>query len=274
MAIPSSRSEVIASLKRLGVTPRKSRGQNFLIDSLSKEALLHFFAPREDELVLEIGPGLGTMTQGLLQRCERLIVVEKEEHFCRHLEKELPAIERIIHDDIRNIDLSTFGLVSVYGNIPYSLSTDIILWTLEHRAHVKRACYLMQTEFARRVAAEPGSKDYGSLSVFCSTYASAKLGEVIGGNAFFPEPKVSSTPVLLECYREPRIHIDAPDQFEAFVRAAFATRRKTLLNNLAARYPELTKETLLERILSCGLKSDIRAERLSLEDFARLFAAF
>lgn len=267
-------------LKRLGVLPRKSRGQNFLVDSKALSDIVEFYSCKGDDQVLEIGPGLGVLTEQLIPKAKKLIAVEKEPGFCKYLAKEFASCPsfQVIEGDIRDFKPEVLfpevKSIRVIGNIPYSLSSEIVIWTLDNRRYIQRASFLMQKEFAERVAAEPGSRAYGSLSVLCSLYAFTELGPEIAGDCFYPSAKVNSRLIHIMPRAKPLVEVEDPDYFEKFVRGCFARRRKTILNNLRSVYIDKSKLELESGLEKCGIDPLRRAETLSVQKFAELCRLF
>ena len=183
---------------------------------------------------------------------------------------------RVVREDIRRLDGQTLAQLLgverfiVASNVPYSISTDVTLWVLKNRSSIVRASLLLQKEFARRLAADPGGREYGSLTVARTLYAEAELGPIIPGDAFVPPTEVESQAIQLVLREAPLIEGIDPERLESVVRTAFGQRRKTLLNSLS-RYPGLDSKATLEKILlECGIDPQRRAETLSVEEFGEL----
>ncbi|MCB0325153.1 MAG: ribosomal RNA small subunit methyltransferase A [Bdellovibrionales bacterium] len=268
-------------LQRLDVRPSKRRGQNFLVDEAIARRLVSFSGVSAGEPVVEIGPGLGLLTGALLATQANLVVVEIEEKFCEHLAARFPSLapERIICADARTLTgaeladrlgADRFTLVS---NVPYSISSEVVLWTIEHRARIRRAALLLQEEFAERIAAAPGSRRYGSITVQRTLWAEADLGPKVSGGSFHPKANVGSRAILLHLRPEPLVPVDDLALFESVVRAAFNQRRKTLLNALSAGIPHLDRSSWSELLQAAGINPQRRAETLSVEEFARIAAS-
>jgi 16S rRNA (adenine1518-N6/adenine1519-N6)-dimethyltransferase len=259
-------------LRSLDVRPTKERGQNFVINPIVIDSIVGFGAPKEAETLVEIGPGLGALTEALA-RFPNLTLIEIEPKFCKELHAKYPRV-KIINEDVRGVDLAEIGTdLVVFGNLPYAFSTDIVFRLIDQAQVVKRAVLLLQKEFAERLAADPGGRTYGLLSVSCRLWADAKLGPVIPGDAFHPPAKVKSQVVELTFLKSPRLPIDDVLWFKRFVAACFLKRRKKLINSLTAS-GLFTKENIAKTLAACGVDSNRRAETLSLEEFATLAAAF
>lgn len=269
-----SRSEprIKDRLRALEVRPTKERGQNFVIDPTVIEAIIGFGAPTAEDSLVEIGPGLGALTAALA-RFPRLTLIEIEPKFCRELAQVYPHAT-IVNADVRGVDFAALGHeLVVFGNLPYSFSTDIVFCLIDHAAVIKRAVLLLQREFAERLAAGPGGRTYGLLSVSCQLWADVRLGPVIPGTAFHPPARVESQVVELIFRRTPRVSLSDPLWFKRFVAACFLKRRKKVVNSLLASglFP---KDVIVQGFEVCGLDTNRRAETFSIEEFARLVAAF
>ena len=258
-------------LRRLGVRPSKQRGQHFLIDSGVVQAILNFASPRPDENILEIGPGLGALTRSLYE-LGSLTAIEIEESFCHELMGHYPKA-KIIAADVRQVDFSSLGSnFLVFGNLPYVFSTEIVFHLIDQRRAVSRAILLLQREFAERMAADPGGRDYGALSVNCQLWADVELGPKVSGSAFHPQTQVESQVVQMRMRQTPRVEV--PDQawFRRVVQAAFFRRRKKVINSLTASglFSEAQARMALEH---SGIDPSRRAETVGIEEFALLTAA-
>jgi 16S rRNA (adenine1518-N6/adenine1519-N6)-dimethyltransferase len=239
------------------------------------EALVRDARIDKNDYVLEIGPGLGALTRHIVNRPSKgFFVIELEQEFCDRLAQEHPSIaDSLICADVcvTSIDEilpadATKALV--LSNVPYSISTEVILWTIANRAKIKRASYLLQREFAERVAAPPGTRACGSLSVLCALYARLSLGRIVPGSAFVPRAKVESRLLEIELRDRTAFEVDEV-YFEQVVRAGFAQRRKTLVNSLSSS--GICQKALLEDLLrESGIDVRVRAENLTLEQFANL----
>ena len=272
-----SKTRVCSLLKEMGIKPNKLRGQNFLFDNYSIEVILQFASVEPSDLVLEIGPGLGVLSETLNQSTDQYSFVEIESKFADALRKRLCLREeQVLCQDVRELELvSNQQKYLIVSNVPYSISSEVILWCINQHVNISRACLLLQREFAERIAASPGERACGSLSVLRSIYAEARLGEIIPGDSFFPQARVESRLLELKFYDTPLYpHINKLT-FEKLVRALFSHRRKTILNSLAdSKYSELSKEQLLARINAAEVDFGLRAEALSLEQLVELHRVF
>ena len=269
-------------LRALDVAPRKSRGQNFLQDPAFASELLKFSDIRYEENVIEIGPGLGVLTEALINAEVNLWVVELESEFARALPQKFPKLshERVIERDIRDVSVSeiaqsnhTQGKFAVVGNVPYSISTDLLFWVIANRSLVSRACFLLQREFAERIAAHVGTRESSAITVHRAMFADARLGPVIGGEAFYPPAKVESRLLLLNVLPEPRVPDAEQELFTKIVRAAFGQRRKTVVNSLLGSGLVRTKDECFSWFERAGVGAGKRPEELEFEDFVKLLRA-
>jgi 16S rRNA (adenine1518-N6/adenine1519-N6)-dimethyltransferase len=258
-------------LSSLSVTPSKERGQNFIINPFVVEKIVQFGAPQPHEKLVEIGPGLGALTAALVNAAP-LTIVEIEPRFCAELAARFPSLT-IVQSDVRRVDFSTLGSdLTVFGNLPYSFSTDIIFHLLKNRKSIRRAVIMLQREFAERVAADPGSKTYGSLSVAVQLYADAFLGPIIAGDSFHPPTKVESRLLQLTMRASPLVDVQDLEFFEKVVRAAFMRRRKKIANSLSGS-GIFTEEDVEAALKETQLDSSRRAESFSMHEFALLAEA-
>ena len=275
MAIPTSPRTIRERLEELGVSPRKSRGQNFLCDRNTIDRIVNFAHVEENDTVIEIGPGLGAISEHLFAKAGSYAAIELEPHFQRHILESLEGLleSRVINADVRYVELPLSGIVDppyvVVSNVPYSVSTDVTLWLIRFRSQIKRASLLLQREFAERLAASPGGKEYGSLTVLRTLYADARLGPTVPGTVFLPPADVESRLLELTMLSEPRFPVPSQELFERVVRAGFSTRRKTLHNAIASGLG-IEKAESQAMLLRAGIDPSRRAETLSLEEFCKL----
>jgi 16S rRNA (adenine1518-N6/adenine1519-N6)-dimethyltransferase len=273
----------LASPRRLlaerGLAPRKGLGQNFLADANVARNIVRKAGVGPTDYVLEIGPGLGALTVPLLETGARVTVVEKDEGLAAYLREEClplwPDRLTIIEGDALEVD---WGLAApdgrtyqVVGNLPYLISTPILLNLVARKDRIQGAVLMFQTELAERLAAGPGSKDYGRLSVLLGYYAEAKKVLTLGPEAFHPRPKVGSTVLDIRFKNTLWPELNPKARLEAVVAAAFARRRKTLRNSLGSAY---TPDRIQLALADSGLDGGRRAETLSVEEFIRLANAF
>lgn len=272
-------NELRPLLARHGFRFSRSMGQNFLIASWVPERIAAECGVDRSSGVVEIGPGVGALTRALASRAGKVAAVELDRALLPVLEETLsdcPNAE-VIPGDVMKLDLGALvaekleGLTPVVcANLPYNITTPVLTRLLEVKLF---ACLtvMVQREVAQRICAAPGSKDYGAFSVFCQYHADCRRLFDVGPACFLPAPKVTSTVVQLIPLAAPAVAVRDEGAFFAVVHAAFAQRRKTLLNALSAAYASrYSKDELRGAIAACGLEENVRGERLGLEEFAAL----
>ena len=260
---------------------RKEFGQNFLTNISVVEDIADSCSDTPDATILEIGPGIGVLTQELAFRYNKVIAVEIDNGLIPVLRYTLQDCPRdvvdVVHADVMKVDLGELlapafeaGKVSVCANLPYYITTPILMALLESGLPFEYITIMIQSEVADRLCAKAGSKEYGAITAVLKYYGEAeKLFKVSAGN-FIPAPKVDSTVVRIKLHKDkPYVPKDEEILFKT-IRAAFEQRRKTLPNALSAGFPDIPKETLIAIIEECGHRPDIRGERLDLVDFVAL----
>lgn len=261
-------NEARRSLKRVGVRPSKQFGQNFLQDESVLREIVEFGAANESNSLVEIGPGLGALT-AKLAHFPNLTLIELERRFCDELSKRFPHA-KIVQADAREFDYSSIGSgLLVFGNLPYSFSTEIIFQLVKHAKSIKRAILMLQREFAERLAAKPGGRDYGVLSVSAQLHADIELGSIVSGDSFYPTTQVDSRILRLTFLPALRYEIKNLDWFNKVVRASFVQRRRKLLNSLKAS-GMFEQEQILKALSESGIEAGRRAETLSIPEFMKL----
>jgi len=255
--------------------PKKSLGQNFLTDQNILKKIVHTCGFCEKDIVLEIGAGRGGLTRLVAPHVKKIFAVEIDRNLYKSLRQEFnqhEGVVDIINQDILKFDLNRHlgGLrdkVIVAGNIPYYITTPIIEYLLDNRDRIRSAYLTVQKEFARRIVASAGGKEYGALTCFVQYYTEPKILFNIKRNSFFPSPKVDSCFLKLRVRSHPAVDVEDQAWFFRIVRSAFNQRRKTLKNSLQ----ELIPQAKLKEFLGiCGIDSNARPERLTLQDFANL----
>ncbi len=249
--------------------PKKSLGQNFLIDKNIQAKIIKYSAPKETENVLEIGPGRGELTQLLLEKAKKVIAVEIDELLCKLLREKFSAYKNfeLINADILKLDLSKFGKLKVIANLPYYISSPAIAHILNYRKSIKAAYLTLQKELAMRLCCPAGTKDCGAISCLVGYYSQPRILFPISNSCFWPRPKVDSCFIELKIFPEPKVKVKNETLFFKLIRLAFNQRRKLLKNSLSSLLPQVRLADCLE---AAGLKQKVRAEELSLSDFARL----
>lgn len=270
----------IAVLQKYNFTFQKKFGQNFLIDTHVLDKIIDSAEITKDDLVLEIGPGIGTMTQYLAYRARQVIAVEIDKALIPILEDTLSAYDNvmIINDDVLKVDIA--GLAETYNqgkpikvvaNLPYYITTPIIMGLFESHVPVESITVMVQKEVADRMQVGPGTKDYGALSLAVQYYADPYIVANVPPNCFMPRPKVGSAVIRLTRHQEPPVKVKDEKLMFKIIRASFNQRRKTLANGLN-NSPEihLPKELITASIEELGRGSSIRGEALTLQEFATL----
>ncbi|MBR4336486.1 MAG: 16S rRNA (adenine(1518)-N(6)/adenine(1519)-N(6))-dimethyltransferase RsmA [Clostridia bacterium] len=272
-------------MEEAGIRFRRDLGQNFLVDPAVPEEIADAASDDEDAVILEIGPGIGCLTSALAERYRRVVAVEIDRGLIPVLEKTLADFDNVsvVNGDCMEVDLSALlstaagggvpGVdfpVAVAANLPYYITTPILLRLLESGIRFSRITVMVQKEVADRLAAAPGSKDYGAITAVLGYYGTVERRFTVSPGSFLPPPAVSSAVVSIDLYPEPRFKPLSEKVFFAAVHAAFEQRRKTLVNALSARFSDLGKEKLGEIVVSCGFPADVRGERLGTGDFVAL----
>lgn len=257
-------SWIAQTMKEESLNFRKRFGQNFLIDDNALDRIVDSLELEEGSNVLEIGPGLGALTERLVDKDINLIAVEIDRDLASILERDFKEENfQLIVEDVLKLELSQLPEpLIVLGNLPYYITSAIIMLFLESDLEIEHLVFMMQKEVADRLLAEPGSKDYGILSLITQLYGRVEKLFDVGKNCFMPAPKVESTVVRIR----PRNEEVNPRTIE-IIKAAFSLRRKTLLNSLATSFE---KEEIRLALEKSKISPSIRAENLSLEDFLRI----
>lgn len=265
-------SEISEILRRYGISVRKSWGQNFLVNKPAVERILQAAALTGEETVLEIGPGLGVMTSGLLQYAGKVVAVEIDPLLCKVLRDRFGHLDNfhLVQGDALEQELSVLvaNPYIVVANLPYYITTPLLVKLLEHSFPPRIAVVLVQWEVAKRLTASPGTSDYGALSVLVQYHTQPDLMFKVGAGNFYPPPKVDSAVVRMTWRTPARCPRNEKLMFK-IVKAAFGQRRK-MLKGLLAREFNMETPRITEVLEQLGLDGDIRGERLSVLDFAAL----
>ncbi len=271
---------VIKSLMNdAGITFRKEFGQNFLTNRIIPEEIAESCADDSNSLIIEIGPGIGCLTQELAMRYSKVIAIEIDKGLIPVLSKTLEEFDNVtvINDDVMKIDLSDLvekyaegRAVSVCANLPYYITTPILMRLLESGVKFSSITVMVQKEVAERLSAAPGSSDYGAITAVLGYYGSVRKLFKVSAGCFMPAPKVDSAVVRLDLFDKVPFDVKDEKLFRNIIKAAFEMRRKTLLNALSAKLPLIPKEKLLSAIIDVSGDEKIRGERLSTEEFAKL----
>ena len=270
--------EVKALLARHGFHFSKSKGQNFLIASWVPRQIAEDSGVDENVGVLEVGPGIGPLTQQLCLRAGKVTAVEVDLTLKPILAETLGEFENleILWKDVMKVDIAQLVKEQFPGlkpmacaNLPYYITSPVLTALLEAKCF-SAVTVMVQKEVALRMAAKPGSADYSAFTVFCNYYATPELLFDVPPSCFIPQPKVMSAVVQLKVRPEPPCHIVSEEMFFRVVRASFAQRRKTLQNGLASGFPNLGKEKIGQILTDCGLSPTVRGETLDIETFAKI----
>ena len=259
---------------------QKRFGQNFLVDARVLDKIIQSAGVTKEDCVLEVGPGIGMMTQALSEAARQVVAVEIDDHLIPILQetlKECPNV-KVIHGDILKTDVKAIAdeynkgcPLHVIANLPYYITTPIIMGLFESGVPLKSITIMVQKEVADRMKAEPGTKDYGALSLAVQYYAEPYLVANVPPNCFIPRPNVGSAVIRLTRHEQPPVQVADEKLMFRLIRAAFNQRRKTLANSLN-NSPELffPKEQIQEAIAALDVSPSVRGEALSLEQFAQL----
>lgn len=260
------------------LTFRKEFGQNFLTDRFVVEDIADQCC-MEESTILEIGPGIGTLTYELAQRHREVVCLEIDRGLIPVLKYTLGEFGnvRVINEDVMQTDLDALlspyfekGPVSVCANLPYYITTPILMKLLESGLPFDYITIMIQAEVADRLCAKAGSKDYGAITAVLGYYGEAEKLFTVPADRFVPAPKVNSSVIRIRLHKEKPHRPQSEEMLFRTIKAAFGQRRKTLANALGAGFPELTREEITETIAACGHKPDIRGERLDIAQFTEL----
>ena len=270
----------IAVLQKYNFSFQKKFGQNFLIDTHVLDKIIRSAEITKEDMVVEIGPGIGTMTQSLACAAGKVAAIETDKALIPILEDTLEGYEnvQVINDDVLKVDIAKLAKeenggrpIKVVANLPYYITTPIIMGLFENHVPLKSITVMVQKEVADRMQVGPGTKDYGALSLAVQYYAKPYIVANVPPNCFMPRPKVGSAVIRLERYDEPPVQVEDEKLMFRIIRASFNQRRKTLANGLK-NSPELqfSKEEIEKAIEGIGKSVSVRGEALTLEEFAAL----
>lgn len=273
----NSLSHLKEVMERFGIAPNKGFGQNFLLDKGVLDRIANAACLDKSTDVLEIGPGMGALTDRLCTRARKVVSVEIDKGMLPVLEYTLNSHDNveIISGDILDERIREKASAklekpfAVAANLPYYITTPIIMAFLEDGYDISAMTLMMQKEVAERICAEPSTKAYGILSICIAYYADVKLLFTIPPQCFYPRPKVDSMLIQILKLKKPRISVKSEEMFFKVVRASFAMRRKTLVNNLSAAF-RLPKDELLQILERCSLDPKVRGESLTLSQYGML----
>ena len=269
-------------LKKYGFSFKKSLGQNFLIDTNILKRIVDFANLTEESGAIEIGPGIGALTEQLARSSKKVAAFEIDQRLLPILADTLSAYDnvKIIHSDILKADVGQVMAeefkdiqdVMVVANLPYYVTTPIILKLLSENLPIRGIVCMLQKEVADRIAAKPGTKEYGSLSIAIQYHTIAETVMIVPKTVFMPQPNVDSAVIRLTKRETPIVEVRDEDFLFTVTRASFAQRRKTILNNLSSQLPDgkLKKEQIIEALEKTGIDPTRRGETLSIEEFGHL----
>lgn len=269
-------------MKEHQISARKKYGQNFLIDANILRQIVEAAQITKEDLVLEIGPGLGALTQQLLMAAKKVIAVEVDQTLIPILQDNLKEYSNLVllNDDILKVDLDALLLkegggqkAKVVANLPYYITTPIVAELLEKQSNLESITVMVQKEVAQRMQEGPGSKAYGALSLLVQYYSKPELVMTVSNSCFIPKPDVDSAVISLQIYEETERPVQTSHEKEMFdlIRAAFNQRRKTLINAVGnAANLSYSKEQIKDALAKMGKEETIRGETLTLQEFARL----
>lgn len=280
MASLGNPKNTIEMIQKYEFAFQKKFGQNFLIDTHVLEKIIDAAGVTKEDMVLEIGPGIGTMTQYLAENARQVVAVEIDKNLIPILGETLKEYDNVtvLNDDILKVDIGRLAEeyndgrpIKVVANLPYYITTPIIMGLFESNVPVDNITVMVQKEVADRMQVGPGSKDYGALSLAVQYYAEPYIVANVPPNCFIPRPNVGSAVIRLTRHQEPPVQVKDSKLMFKLIRASFNQRRKTLQNGLN-NSPEIsyTKEQIIAAIDSLGVSPTIRGEALTLEQFARL----
>lgn len=276
----SNPQKTIEVIQRHNFDFQKKFGQNFLIDGHVLDKIIQAAEITKEDFVLEIGPGIGTMTQYLAEAAREVTAVEIDRNLIPILQETLAEYDNVtvLNQDVLKTDIGALALernggkpIKVVANLPYYITTPIIMGLFESHAPVESITVMVQKEVAQRMQAGPGTKDYGALSLAVQFYAEPYIAANVPPNCFIPRPNVGSAVIRLKSYQEPPVQVKDERLMFALIRASFNQRRKTLVNGLK-NAPELhlEKERILEALKKLGMSENVRGETLTLREFAAL----
>ena len=277
LGIPGNTIEV---LQKYNFNFQKKFGQNFLIDTHVLDKIIRESGVTKDDMVIEIGPGIGTMTQYLCENAREVVAIEIDKNLIPILGDTLSAYDNVtvINEDVLKVDIKKLAEeknggrpVKVVANLPYYITTPIIMGLFESHVPIDSITIMVQKEVADRMQEGPGSKEYGALSLAVQYYAKPEIVAIVPPNCFMPRPNVGSAVIRLTCHENPPVEVKDEGFMFNLIRASFNQRRKTLVNGLTnASFLSVTKEQVAEALEKMELSPTIRGEALSLEQFAQL----
>lgn len=267
-------------LKKYNISANKKLGQNFLIDDDIIQNIIDAAELKETDLVIEIGPGLGTLTSKLLEKAGKVIAIELDEKMLKVLNDRFSLYNNfiLINNDVLKVDLNKIieenleqlKSVKIVANLPYYITTPIIMKLLESKLKIETITVMVQKEVADRITATPGDKLSGAITYSVDYYAKAEEVVFVSKSCFMPSPEVDSTVIKLEIRKEPKVNVLNEEMFFKVIKASFMQRRKTLINGLMNSGIIKDREKLNAILKEANIDSNIRGEKLTIEQFANL----
>lgn len=280
----ATKSNTKKIIEKYGFTFKKSFGQNFLTDTNILNKIVDAADLNEEVGVIEIGPGIGALTEFIARRAKKVVAYEIDSRLIPILAETLAPYEnvKVIHQDILKADVASMikeefkdvKHIAVVANLPYYITTPILMGLIEKKLPIDWYVTMMQKEVAQRLSATPGTKDYNALSIAVQYYTEAKIALNVPKTVFIPAPNVDSSVVRLTRRPEPAVLVENEDFFLEIVHAAFKQRRKTIQNNLNQHFTDLTKEQVTDLLQAAEILPSRRGETLSIEEFGNLANVF
>ncbi|SLM31546.1 Ribosomal RNA small subunit methyltransferase A [Desulfamplus magnetovallimortis] len=268
-------------LKAFQLFAKKELGQNFLADPNMAKHIVAVARISSDDVVLEIGPGLGALTVHLAEKAKKIYAVEKDHRLIQHLKNELAAADvsnvEVLNQDIFRFNIDTVASpenkLVVLGNLPYNISSQVLFKLVENRSYVSRAVLMFQKELAERICAPPGSRTYGRLSAVMQYCSTVKILTGVSSSLFFPKPDVESTVIEVDFFDRQEISYDKEVFLFKVIKAAFSKRRKTLKNSLTGEELAISRENVEKGLNEANIDPSRRAETLTVDEFKMLCEA-
>jgi len=280
----SNKARTRAIIEAHGFKFKKKFGQNFLTDGNILRKIIEAAQLNKDVAVIEVGPGIGALTEYIARSAGKVVAYEIDDALIPILQEVMAPYDNveIINEDILKADVTTMietimadaKEIAVVANLPYYITTPILMGLIEARLPIDRYIVMMQLEVAKRLSAKPSTKDYNALSIAVQYYCDVEIAIHVPKDVFIPAPNVDSAVVVLTRKAVPPVKVKDEVFFMALVHACFKQRRKTLLNNLAAYFESLTKEEITARLETIRIAPNVRGEALSIEEFAKIAGAF
>ena len=268
-------------IRKYNISAKKNLGQNFLIDEKAIESILRASNVNKDDLVIEIGPGLGTLTSELVNKAGKVICIELDNKMVKILEERFKLYNnlKIINEDVLKLDLNkiikeekkeNIKNTKIVANLPYYITTPIVMKLLEEKLDVKEITVMVQKEVAERLACIPGEKETGSITYTVWYYSNPKIIVDVSKESFIPKPEVTSSVIKFEILNKPRVEVKDEKEFFRLIKIAFFQKRKTLVNALLNGGVFKSREEIENILEKIGLDNKVRGEKLTLEDYKKI----